>query len=74
MSVAWGMIISSVVFGLLHLGDKKLIFSGIWIAIIGFCFAYIYKITGNLAISILAHFLNNFFCFIAVKILAKKIN
>ena len=74
MSVAWGMIISSVVFGLLHLGDKKLIFSGIWIAIIGFCFAYIYKITGNLAISIVAHFLNNFFCFIVVKILAKKIN
>lgn len=72
MSVAWGIIISSIVFGLLHVGNKKLIFSGIWIAIIGFCFAYIYKITGNLSISILAHSLNNFFCFVFVKILAKK--
>ena len=72
MSVAWGLIISSLVFGFLHLGNKKLIFSGIWIAIIGFCFAYVYKNTGNLGISILAHSLNNFFCFIVVKILAKK--
>ena len=72
MSVAWGLIISSIVFGLLHLGDKRLIFSGIWIAIIGFCFAYVYKITGNLGISIVAHFLNNFLCFIAVKIIIKE--
>ena len=72
MSVAWGLIISSIVFGLLHLGDKRLIFSGIWIAIIGFCFAYVYKITGNLGISIVAHFLNNFLCFIAVKIIVKE--
>ena len=72
MSVAWGIIISSIIFGLLHLGDKKLIFSGIWIAIIGFCFAYVYRQTGNLGISILAHSLNNFFCFCIVKLLMKK--
>lgn len=72
MSIAWGMIISSLIFGLLHLGDKKLIFSGIWIAIIGFCFAYVYRQTGNLGISISAHVLNNFLCFVAVKFLMKK--
>lgn len=72
MSVSWGIIISSIIFGLFHLGNKKLIFSGIWIAFIGFCFAYVYKITGNLGISIVAHSLNNFLCFIAVKFVIKE--
>lgn len=56
----WGIAISSIIFGLLHTGSRRLIFMGIWTGIIGSILGYVFQISGNLIVPVIAHGLNNF--------------
>ncbi len=69
-----GLFWSSVIFGLLHMGTKKLVFSGIWIMIIGGLLGWLYMYSGNLMIPITVHFLNNLFSFMILRKYMKKIS
>ncbi|MGV8121694.1 MAG: lysostaphin resistance A-like protein [Candidatus Xenobiia bacterium LiM19] len=55
----WGLLISSVIFGLLHTGDRRLIASGIWAILSSVILGYSYMVSGNLLIPIFAHAVNN---------------
>lgn len=68
----WGVVVSSLIFGILHLGHKKLIFSGVWIALIGGALALCYNASGNLLVPVLIHFFNNLGSFICIQILIKN--
>lgn len=72
LSVETGIYISSLIFGTLHLGDKKLLPSAVWITLIGFLLAVLYKTTNNLLICMLIHFLNNSASFLWIMTIIKK--
>ncbi len=55
-----GILVSSVIFGLLHTSSKKTWFLGVWTGLIGASLAMVYQITGNLFIPMVAHGFNNF--------------
>jgi hypothetical protein len=55
-----GIVVSSLVFGLLHTSSPKTWFTGLWTALIGAFFALTYALTGNLFVPMAAHALNNF--------------
>lgn len=64
-----GIIISSLIFGILHTSYKRCRegwFLGVWISLIGAFFAFLYIKTSNLAVPITAHAFNNLFaiCYI----------
>ena len=67
-----GVIVSSIIFGCLHTGNKKLIFSAIWITAMGACLGFLYIHTDNLLVTVTAHFINNLVSFIGVSLLARK--
>lgn len=67
-----GVYISSIIFGLLHMGHKNLIASGIWIMFMGFILGELYIYTGSLIAPIAAHAINNLASFISLKLLIKK--
>ncbi|MFP4498027.1 MAG: type II CAAX prenyl endopeptidase Rce1 family protein [Vulcanimicrobiota bacterium] len=54
-----GILVSSLIFGILHTPSQKAWFMGVWTALAGVAFALLYKITGNLFIPMVAHMLNN---------------
>ena len=68
----WGIIISCILFGILHTGKKELLFSGIWITLMGAILCLLYSHTNNLSVTITAHFLNNLATFIAIYFIYKK--
>ncbi|MGI0482142.1 CPBP family intramembrane glutamic endopeptidase [Geminocystis sp. CENA526] len=53
------LIISSLIFGVLHLSDRQNWQYALWASIIGFVFGYTAYITGNLLIPIIAHIFTN---------------
>jgi membrane protease YdiL (CAAX protease family) len=53
------VIISSVIFGILHLSDQQNWSYALWASIIGFILGYSVYLTGNLLIPIVAHTLTN---------------
>lgn len=57
----FALIVSSVLFGVLHLSDVQNWHYVIWAIIIGFVLGYSAYITGNLLVPITAHTLTNFF-------------
>ena len=61
-----GLLWSSVIFGVLHTGSRKLIPMGAWAAVVGALLALVYLKTGNLFIPMVAHGVNNFvsICFL----------
>ena len=56
----FGIIIASVVFGLLHIGSARTVNYGIYAITGGFYFGLLYLVSGNLLVPIIAHILNNF--------------
>jgi len=63
----WGVLISSLIFGLLHTGDRRLITSGIWAVLSSVILGYSYVVSGNLLIPISAHAVNNVFGIVYVR-------
>jgi len=59
MQEEWGIIISNLVFGALHTGDRRLIFTGFITSLMGLVLGYSLLLTGNLAVPMLAHGVNN---------------
>lgn len=58
---SFGLVISSVVFGMLHIGpSKKFVPWPLQAIVIGFAFGGLFWLTGNLAAPILAHFVINY--------------
>ena len=57
----FALIISSVLFGVLHLNDRESWHYVTWAIIIGFVLGYSVYITGNLLVPVLAHVLINLF-------------
>lgn len=58
---SFGLVISSLVFGLLHIGPSKKFLPWPFQAVaMGFAFGILFWLTGNLAASILAHFAINY--------------
>lgn len=55
----WGLIVSSVIFGALHTGSRKLIVMGIWTGLLGCLLGYSYMACENLIIPMIAHGINN---------------
>ncbi len=55
----WGLLISSLIFGLLHTGDRRLIMAGAWTILSSLILGYSYMMSGNLLIPICAHAVNN---------------
>ncbi len=62
-----GVLISCLIFGAMHTGDKRLIKSAVWAGLAGWLFAYLYTKTGSLTLPIAAHAANNFTSFLIVK-------
>ncbi len=69
-----GPVISSILFGILHTGNKKLIFSGIWITMMGIALCFSFSNTGNLLVPMTAHFLNNMVSFIGLAVMVNRRN
>ncbi len=61
MQVSTGIVISSLVFGVLHIGpDKKFLPWPVLAIVMGFAFGALFWLTGNLVAPILAHFVINY--------------
>lgn len=65
----FGPVVSAVVFGLCHLGDARLVASGVWIGFVGFVLARLFETTGNLGDCMVAHCVNNFLSFLLLSLL-----
>lgn len=50
-----GLVGSSLLFGLLHTGDRRLAAVGVWAAAVGFLLGWLYQATGNLAVPMALH-------------------
>jgi hypothetical protein len=57
----FALIISSVLFGVLHLNDRESWYYVTWAVIIGFVLGYSVYLTGNLLVPVVAHILINLF-------------
>jgi membrane protease YdiL (CAAX protease family) len=55
----FGIVVASLVFGLLHMGNAKTLAYGIYAVVIGLYLGWLYIITGNLLVPITVHVLNN---------------
>jgi|GEM_PF-1397334 len=55
----WGIVISSLIFGLLHTGDRRLIAAGLWTILSSLILGYSYIMSGNLLVPVCAHAVNN---------------
>ncbi len=62
-----GMLLSCLIFGAMHTGDRRLIKSAVWAGLAGWLFAFMYMKTGSLALPIAAHAANNFTSFLILK-------
>ncbi|MCR5661936.1 MAG: CPBP family intramembrane metalloprotease [bacterium] len=62
-----GTLISCLIFGAMHTGDRRLIKSAVWAGLAGWLFAFIYMKTGSLALPIAVHAANNFTSFLILK-------
>jgi uncharacterized protein len=59
LQAEWGIIVSNIIFGALHTGDRRLIFTGVWTMLLGFSLGFAYLATGNLLVPMAAHAVNN---------------
>jgi membrane protease YdiL (CAAX protease family) len=57
----FAVIVSSILFGILHLSDVQNWHYVVWAVVIGFILGYSAYLTGNLLVPIVAHSLTNFF-------------
>jgi uncharacterized protein len=56
----FGLVVASVVFGLVHVGpDRRYLFWTGWAVLAGFLFGTLYDVTGGLLAPILAHAAHN---------------
>lgn len=55
----FGIVIASLLFGLMHVPIKHMWPYGLWTAMAGFYLSYLYDWTGSLFVVILIHFMNN---------------
>lgn len=55
-----GVIISSCLFGILHMNDTQQWSYAVWAAVVGFLLGYVALITSNLIVPVIAHILTNF--------------
>jgi uncharacterized protein len=69
----FGIVVSSVIFGLLHTPGKKVWPLGLWTAFIGMIMALLYKATGNLFVPMVAHTFNNLVAISYVRYLAPEV-
>lgn len=67
LQVQFGIIISSIVFGLFHIGSKKTVIYGVYATLVGFYLGLLYLYTGNLLVPISVHILNNFLALLYMK-------
>jgi uncharacterized protein len=67
MQQEWGLIISNLVFGALHTGDRRLVFTGCLTTLLGFTLGFACSLTGNLAVPMLAHGINNLFGLVYIR-------
>ncbi|MFB6356983.1 MAG: lysostaphin resistance A-like protein [bacterium] len=63
-----GIIVASVLFGLIHIWGEKGIPYGIYAIVMGFAFGGIYEYTGTLWAPIIAHVINNVFGLLSIKL------
>ncbi len=59
----FGLWASSVLFGLLHTGDRRLVLTGLWAGLAGLGMGLAWQVTGNLAVSMALHAGCNFLSF-----------
>jgi membrane protease YdiL (CAAX protease family) len=60
----FGLWASSVLFGLLHTGDRRLALMGLWAGLMGLGMGLAWQITGNLAVPVALHAGCNFLSFV----------
>jgi len=60
----FGLWASSVLFGLLHTGDRRLAVTGLWAGVVGLGMGLAWQVTGNLAIPVALHAGCNFLSFV----------
>ncbi|MBL1209188.1 MAG: CPBP family intramembrane metalloprotease [Geminocystis sp. GBBB08] len=70
----FAIIVSSILFGVLHLSDKQNWYYVLWAIVIGLILGYSVYFTNNLLVPILAHSLINFFSGLIWKIKKRMIN
>src|SRR3989339_222132 len=56
----FGIIIASLAFGLLHIGNAKTLVYGLYTVFVGFYLGWLFSVTGNLLVPIIVHIINNF--------------
>lgn len=60
----FGLWPASVLFGLLHTGDRRLLLAGVWSTLVGLGLGLAYNLTGNLAVPMAVHAASNFMSFL----------
>lgn len=60
----FGLWPASVLFGLLHTGDRRLLLAGLWSTLVGLGLGVAYNVTGNLAVPMAVHAASNFMSFL----------
>ncbi|MDD3012179.1 MAG: type II CAAX endopeptidase family protein [Candidatus Gastranaerophilales bacterium] len=60
LQAQFGIIISSIIFGIFHIGNKKTVWYGIYAVLVGLYLGWLYHITENLLVTIIVHCVNNF--------------
>jgi uncharacterized protein len=56
----FGLVVASLVFGLVHVGpDRRYLLWTVWAVLVGFLFGFLYEATGGLLAPILAHSVHN---------------
>lgn len=66
-----GLVLSSLIFGILHFPGKRYWIYGVWATASGALFAYLFQITGSLWLPITAHTTNNLIGMILLNRMAK---
>lgn len=56
----FGIVVASIVFGLFHMGGKKVIYYSLYTMLIGLYLGWLLVFTGNLLVTVIVHVLNNF--------------
>lgn len=60
----FGLWPASVMFGVLHTGDRRLLVAGLWSTAVGLGLGLAYQATGNLAVPMAVHAASNFMSFV----------
>ncbi len=55
----WGLTPSSILFGILHTGDRRLFLPGLWAMLVGFGLGWLMTVTNELSICVTIHGMNN---------------